>query len=251
MENDRLRECLAGDFPRLRDVVAGADLAAPVPSCPGWTVADLARHVGQVYLHKVACMAGGVEPDPWPPPGLAEEDPVALLDRAYAALAHEFDTRPADAPALTWYAPDQSVGFWIRRMAQETVIHRVDAELAAGVPQAPIPDDLAVDGIDEFLYVMLVYGTTAWHDWASEVLQGTDGGAVRLATTGHAWLVRPSPEGVEVAEDQAADAPAEVSGAPAAVQRWLWGRAGDEAVTITGDTGRVAQLRKVIKFLGQ
>lgn len=251
MDNDRLRECLAVDFARLREVVAGADLAARVPSCPAWTVADLARHVGQVYLHKVECMAGGGEPDPWPPAGLAEEDPVALLDRAYAALTHEFDTRPASAPATTWYAPDQSVGFWIRRMAQETVIHRVDAELGAGVPQAPIPDDLAVDGIDEFLYVMLVYGTTAWHDWASEVLQGTDGGAVRLATTDHAWVVRPSPEGVEVVVDPTAEALAEVAGAPADLQRWLWGRAGDEAVVIAGDTDRIARLRKIVTFLGQ
>jgi hypothetical protein len=36
-------------------------------------------------------------------------------------------------------------------MAQETVIHRVDAELAAGAPVAVIPGDLAADGIDELL----------------------------------------------------------------------------------------------------
>ncbi len=28
-------------------------LADPVPSCPGWTVADLVDHVGHVYLHKI------------------------------------------------------------------------------------------------------------------------------------------------------------------------------------------------------
>ena len=44
-------------------------------------------------------------------------------------------------------------------MAQETVIHRVDAELAAGEPIAPIPDDLAVDGIDEVLERFLAYGS--------------------------------------------------------------------------------------------
>ena len=250
MENQRLRECLASDFARLRDVVAAADLDAPVPSCPEWTVSDLARHVGTVYLHKVECMARGTEPDPWPPEGVAEEDPVALLDRAYAALAREFETRSPDTRAATWYAPDQSVGFWIRRMAQETVVHRVDAELAAGVARAPIPDDLALDGIDEFLYVMLAYGTTAWHDWASQVLVGTDSGAVRLAAGGGAWLVRPSPDGIEVTAG-GHDGLAEVVGAPVELQLWLWGRAGDDAVTITGDVDRVAQLQKIIKFLGQ
>ena len=49
--------------------------------------------------------------------------------------------------------------FWIRRMAQETVIHRVDAELALGEPFAPIPDDLALDGIDEVLERFLAFGT--------------------------------------------------------------------------------------------
>ena len=42
-------------------------------------------------------------------------------------------------------------------MAQETVIHRIDAELGADVPIAPIPDDLAIDGIDELLKVFVAY----------------------------------------------------------------------------------------------
>jgi len=41
-----------------------ANPAAPVPSCPGWSVADLTRHVGEVYLHKTLAMREGAEPDP-------------------------------------------------------------------------------------------------------------------------------------------------------------------------------------------
>ena len=33
--------------------------------------------------------------------------------------------------------------------------------------------------------------------------------------------------------------------------RWLWGRVGDDAVTITGDADRVAQLRKILTFVAQ
>jgi uncharacterized protein (TIGR03083 family) len=252
MDNDRLRECLARDFARLREVVAAVDGSVPVPSCPGWTVTDLAGHVGAVYLHKVECMARGVEPDPWPPEGLsaeAEKDRLGLLDRAYAALIHEFETRPPGAASGGWYAPDRTVGFWIRRMAQETVIHRLDAELAAAVPPAPIPDDLAVDGIDEFLHVFLEYGTTAWLEWAREVLDGTDGGGVRLATTGAQWLVRPTPEGVHVVAS--GDAATEVTAPPADMLRWVWGRAGDDAVTVGGDAERVGQLRKIFTFVAQ
>jgi uncharacterized protein (TIGR03083 family) len=250
----RLRECLASDAARLREVVASLNGSTPVPSCPGWTVTDLVGHVAAVYLHKVECMVGGVEPDAWPPEGLSEEaesDPLGLLDRAYAALGHELDTRPPEAPSGGWYAPDLTAGFWTRRMAQETVIHRLDAELAAGVPAAPIPDDLAVDGIDEFLYVFLEYGTTAWLEWAREVLADTDGAGVRLVTTGGTWLIRPTPDGVHVTTDGAGASVVEVSAAPGDMLQWVWGRAGDEAVTVTGDAERIVALRKIFTFVAQ
>ncbi|HKH56652.1 MAG TPA: maleylpyruvate isomerase N-terminal domain-containing protein, partial [Propionibacteriaceae bacterium] len=128
MEYSRFLDCFATDFARLRALVP-TDPAAAVPSCPGWTVADLTRHVGEVYLHKTLAMREGVEPEPWPPKELADEEPLALLDRAYADLINEFATRKPEDPAGSWYTPDQTVGFWIRRMAQETVIHRIDAEL--------------------------------------------------------------------------------------------------------------------------
>jgi hypothetical protein len=44
MEYSRFLDCLAADFTRLRAVVP-TGLEAPMPSCPGWTVADLTRHV--------------------------------------------------------------------------------------------------------------------------------------------------------------------------------------------------------------
>jgi uncharacterized protein (TIGR03083 family) len=254
MEYARLRECLASDAARLREVAAAADGAAPVPSCPGWTVTDLVGHVAAVYLHKVECMVRGVQPATWPPAELAEEaarQPLALLDRAYRALVKQFDTRLPNAPAAGWYEPDRTVGFWIRRMAHETVIHRIDAELAAGVPPAPVPDDLAVNGIDEFLYVFLVYGTSAWLEYARDALAEADGQDVRLVTTGGAWLVHPTPHGVRVAEDPSGPVATEVSGAPADLLRWVWGRAGDEAVVVTGDPARLGPLRKLFTLVAQ
>jgi uncharacterized protein (TIGR03083 family) len=129
MEDSRYLQCLAADCGDLRDAAAAAELTANVPSCPGWTVADLVRHVAQVYLHKVTLMSTGEEPQEWPP-SLSAEAPLAALGRAYGALRAEFRTRAPGLPAPTWYDPDQTVGFWIRRMAQETVIHRIDAAWA-------------------------------------------------------------------------------------------------------------------------
>ncbi|MFY1688356.1 maleylpyruvate isomerase N-terminal domain-containing protein [Plantactinospora sp. WMMB782] len=197
----RLLECLAADQARLRQVAA-TDLAADVPGCPDWTVADLVRHVAVTYLHKVECMRTGRIPSSWPPDVSAEE-PLPLFDRACRALDAEFDGRDPAALAPTWYDPDQTVGFWLRRMAQETVIHRVDAELAIGRSVAEIPADLATDGIDEVLRLFLGYRSRRWPEDFAEVLPGS---AVEiLATAGPAsWLVRLGPDGATVASDRAA-----------------------------------------------
>lgn len=249
MENSRLLDRLAAEFARLRAVVP-IDLTAGVPSCPGWTVADLTRHVGVVYLHKTVAMRSGREPDPWPPKELADEPPLALLDRAYAGLLAEFTARNPQDPAGTWYSPDQTVGFWIRRMAQETVIHRIDAELGTGQPVTPVPADVAVDGIDELLKVFVAYGVAQWPDYFTEILAGSPGRSYAVRTDGAAWRVRTGP-GLFAVQDGAGDDAVDVSlgGPPTAVLRWLWNREGaDEpsGVTVQGAEDAVDELRRCI-----
>jgi Mycothiol maleylpyruvate isomerase N-terminal domain len=56
MDDSRFLDCLAADYAALRQAAAAAELTAPVPSCPGWTMADLVAHVGVTYLHKVVIM---------------------------------------------------------------------------------------------------------------------------------------------------------------------------------------------------
>ncbi|WP_196278982.1 maleylpyruvate isomerase family mycothiol-dependent enzyme [Catellatospora vulcania] len=235
---------LETDFARLVEVSSG-NLDRPVPSCPGWTVDDLDRHVAGVYLHKVACIRDGAEPKDWPPPQLAAEEPQALLRRAYRELTGELAARADEEPAGNWYEPDPTVGFWRRRMAQETVIHRIDAELAAGVPSVDVPDDLALDGIDEVLRIFLEYSVTAWHKYFVEGLAGTDGRAVALAAGGRRWLVAIGPDTLTVTEGDA-PAAAKLTGTPDALLRWLWRRADDATVTATGDPALVAKLRELL-----
>jgi uncharacterized protein (TIGR03083 family) len=247
MEHSRFLGLLAADFARLRAVVP-TDPAAAVPTCPGWTVADLTRHVGEVYLHKTLAMRDGAEPVPWPPPELAQEEPLALLDRAYAGLRAEFAARKPDDPAGSWYAPDQTVGFWARRMAQETVIHRIDAELGTGQPVAPVPADLAVDGIDELLKVFVAYSVGAWADAFAGILAGSPGWTFLVRTDGAAWRVRTSP-GLFAVEDGAGAADVTVSGPPTAVLRWVWNRegaGGPSGVTVEGPPEAVEELRRCI-----
>jgi uncharacterized protein (TIGR03083 family) len=254
METSRLLECLAADFARLRAVVP-TDPTAAVPSCPGWTVADLTRHVGEVYLHKTLAIREGAEPDPWPPKELADEAPLALLDLAYAGLVEEFAAHQPEDPAGSWYTPDQTVGFWIRRMAHETVIHRIDAELGTGQPVALVPADLAVDGIDELLKVFAAYSVATWGDYFADILAGSPGRTYVVRTDGAAWRVRTGPGRFAVEDGAGAGAAdAAVSGPPAAVLRWLWNREGTDepdGVTVEGAPDAVEELRRCIVMATQ
>jgi uncharacterized protein (TIGR03083 family) len=186
---------LQSDYQRLASVSEAA-LGSKVPTCPDWTVNDLVDHVAHVYLHKVECMRHNAAPDPWPAPGLDRGPRLDLLHRAYGELVAEFAARPADSPAATWFEPDQTVGFWIRRMAQETVIHRIDAELAAGATSLPVPDDLALDGIDELLELFLAWPSTRWPEDFEAVLEPKRAGSVIIAAGATRWLVSWSPSGL-------------------------------------------------------
>ena len=258
MENSRFLECLAADYARIRAVAPG-HLDPLVPSCPEWTVGDLVEHVGTVYLHKVATMRDGAFPSEWPPPGLNDEEPVALLDRAYAELVEEFGRREPEELSQTWYEPDQSVGFWIRRMAQETVIHRIDAELGVGAPVAPVPDDLAIDGIDELLKVFVAYDVKNCPDDYTEALAESPGRSYTLNTAGVERLVGTSPGSFSVGGGPGMTVPdfsnvdTAISGTPTAMLRWVWKRETPGApspLTIKGHPD-LAEFRRCITIATQ
>lgn len=249
MEYFRFIDCLDSDFTRLREVVL-IDPAASVPTCPGWSIADLTHHVGEVYWHKTLAMREGAEPEPWPAAELAAQEPLALLDRGYAALRAEFASRKPEDPAGSWYRPNQTVGFWIRRMAQETVIHRIDAELGTGQAVAPVPADLAVNGIDELLTIFVAYGVSEWPVYFAEVLAGSPGRSYDIRTDGGAWRVRTGPALFTVEDASDGDsADVTVSGPPPALLRWLWNREDGERgsdVVVSGTPEAVQELRRCI-----
>jgi hypothetical protein len=135
---------------------------------------DLVRHVAEVYEHKIACTTLRHEPDPWPPVWLVR-DPVDWLSEAHARLLAMFARSEPTTPSYTWWPRDQTVGFWARRMAHETAVHRFDAELADGTP-TPIKADLAADGVDEIL------GVTLAGDWSDEPDGTATGARVAVST---------------------------------------------------------------------
>jgi len=220
--------------------VAALNLDARVPTCPDWNVGQLVEHTTNVYAHKAETMRRGAFPKDWPPERTG--DVLDNFDQAYADLLAEFGKRSPDDTTPTWYPPEQNVRFWIRRMAQETVIHRVDAELALKEDVAPIPDDFAVDGVDELLICFLDFQSREYAQYFP--LPKSDLAPVAISTGGRTWTATMTPKAVNV--DGAGDAPARIEGEPNAMLLWLWRRA-EGGVNISGDESLVAMLQENLR----
>lgn len=220
-------------------LAAATDLGADVPGCPGWTVRDLLSHVLGVYRHKNAAFAAGAAPENpeagWGALADDDDDVVALLRDEAAVLRTNLDRDPA-TPAWSWWAAEQTVGFWQRRMAQETAVHRWDAESAVlGADDAdPIADDLADDGVDELL------GWLTW-DWSDYPQAGADGRRVLVSTGVHSWTVTLHERAVEVGPG-GDDADALLAGEPSGLLLHLWGRPGEHGIASGGDVEALRQL---------
>jgi uncharacterized protein (TIGR03083 family) len=243
---ERYLTLIAADGERLA-VAAEGHLAEPVPPCPGWDVAEVVRHTGSVFHHKVACTVLGREPaeGEWsraPAPGA---DLLTWYRAALGELLEVLASRAPADPSYTWYPPEQDVGFWQRRMAQETAVHRVDAE-SATEDVTTVDHDLAVDGIDEVLDVFLRYGIG---DDPQEDLTAYDGRAVLVRTGPWAWHISvsaASPGGRVGLRREPGPAQATISGEPSELLLWLWGRRPASAVTVEGDTAAATALRDIL-----
>ncbi len=233
------RRWLLDDAARLRAAAASSPQAA-VATCPGWTARDVVDHVGEVYAHKVAVLRLGRAPVegewPWAP----DDDSVfAWYDERLAELVHELDGRDVADPSWTFIAADQTVGFWWRRMAHETAIHRVDAELAVGLEPAAHDELQAVDGVDELL---------GFAGDASVLDQPTSSsgasGTVLVAAGGSRLLVTMSDAGQSLARvgaETAADA--YVEGTAPDLYRWLWNRPPEGCITQDGNSAVLQRLQ--------
>jgi uncharacterized protein (TIGR03083 family) len=257
---------LARESDRFADVLLGLDPMKPVPSCPEWTTIDLFWHLTEVQWFWGTLVRERLD-DPAALTSKPPERPTDLdsLGHVYATVSADLEDALASAkpetPVWTWSA-DQSVGWVRRRQAHEALMHRVDAELAAG-QDSDIDPALATDGVDEVLRVM--HG--AYPGWGTFT---RDGALVRVEATdtGAAWTVLPGrftgtdPESgeqhdeaaVEVLDDaEGAGGPpdvgrpdATVRGTAADLDCWLWGRLSADRVERVGDEDVLARLQAVV-----
>jgi uncharacterized protein (TIGR03083 family) len=131
-------------------VIEHADARTIVPSCPGWTLRDLAEHVIDIHRWARSKVIGGVE-NAEPPSDDADATSTTDLRTRFlvgaSALVTTLRSTPPSAPCWTLYRPHVAAT-WARRQALETTIHLWDAAHATG-GDATIPPDLAVDGVRE------------------------------------------------------------------------------------------------------
>jgi uncharacterized protein (TIGR03083 family) len=208
--------CLRSDSARLAEV-GRMGLPAAVPSCPGWTVESVLRHVALVYLHKIEALKIAARPDPWPP-NLDERDALDLYDEARAAIVVALTEAGTELPTWTFSPSDKTSGFWYRRMALETAVHRIDAELAHDVV-TPVNRELSLDGIDEILTLML--GGPWWEEGDTEHPVNA---TIRITSAGRSWTCRLDATSAVVTPGAEGDVDAEVFGDPDDIFLWLWGR---------------------------
>lgn len=206
------------------DACERAGVGAAVPSCPGWTVGDLLYHLYEVqYLwNRVTSERRDSFEGMQMPARPADEQLVGLVRGEHAGYAAMLRAFPAETPISTWTGPQQ-LSWLIRRMAQETAVHRVDAELASGVAM-PIDATLASDGIDEFLEYFL------------NVHHGAVGGSVHIHCTDVAgeWTIRETTDGFEVSREHAKGDCA-IRGTAHDILMALWRRAPLSNCDVVGD----------------
>jgi MDMPI C-terminal domain len=129
-------------------------------------------------------------------------------------------------------------------MVHETTVHRVDVQAAAGGPVHPIDAEVALDGIDELLFLWFS------HRLGELRISSPQHGAVALSAADRRWVAvfepgRSAARRVGEADARAADAM--VSGTPMEVYLWAWGRLPVQSVRISGDREAVNHLWALLR----
>lgn len=225
---------------------AGVD--TPVPTCPDWTVADLARHQGRVYRWMGTMVETKAQEyvDRKPIEEQAQrEDPLTWVDAGAEYALAVLGAADPDTPVWNFF--DRGPGparFWFRRMAHETIIHRADAESAAAgrIGDSRVePAELASDGIDEFLHFLPLRG-------------GGDGpgplsGSYHFHTTDvpGEWVVVFGDDGITIRREHA-KADIAVRGPASDLELFLYNRRGSEGLEVFGDPAGVAAWTEHVRF---
>ncbi len=217
MNTDSLLESLELFGNRMFTVTDGKGSEA-IKECPDWTVNDLMAHVGRVYGWVTSIIESGslerpTTPFPTPPENDNREWAMNRLSTLLRIL------RESDPMTPVWtFGKDQNIGFFIRRMTHETLIHMRDAESIID-EFIEVDGDVACDGIDEYIDGALQRSMNPNKEFlypdGSIHLHRTDGEGE--------WLIEPSGNEIVVSR-QHAKGDVAVRGSAISLLLYLWGR---------------------------
>lgn len=250
-------ETLRTESARFAEVLGEIPAETPVPSCPEWDVAELLWHLGKVQWFWAHVVGSGCAH----PRELSVAEPERPADvRGLRAFGHSasadllrvLEDTPSDRAAWSWSA-EQTVGFAVRRQAHEMLVHRVDAELAAGA-RTPLPVAMSADGVDEALTIM--HGTLpAWADFTPT----TASVRIEISDVDQAWMVTPGriagtndagdtkdEPALRVESDPSVTAGATLRGTAADLECWVWNRPHEGELEKSGDLAALAALQEVV-----
>ncbi|MER5867364.1 maleylpyruvate isomerase family mycothiol-dependent enzyme [Kitasatospora sp. NPDC002040] len=171
-------------------IASAPDLDVQVPTCPDWTLRELAQHFGDGRRRQAAIVTAGPGAEPpakTSPTGAptAPRDPEALDAWLAESAGLMLDALRAAGPnrgCWTWWgrsqAPETS-GAVARHQVQELAVHTYDVQLTRGAAQ-PLPTEIAVEGVDEFLTTVSAT-TVPWPFKPATIdLHSTEGRSWRL-----------------------------------------------------------------------
>lgn len=236
----------------------GVDLAHPVPTCPGWSGADLLWHLGEVqwFWGSVVCerlqSPAGLERPQRPD---SDHGLVQFFEEQSARLLLALTDADPLEQVYMW-ADDKTVGYIRRRQAHEALVHRLDAELTAGGDVSPMDPALASDGLQEVIDVMYG-GHPAWGTFTPEgphvQVVAEDTGLVLPVVLGRFTGTDPdSGESLDEADlsvraaDPAVPPAAVVRGRAEDLDAWAWHRRDDSTLRVEGDRAAYDRLLGVL-----
>jgi uncharacterized protein (TIGR03083 family) len=212
-------------------IVDTEEPSLPIPACPGWTLRQLATHVGRAHrwaAEIVATRSADFIEFRAVPDGKLPDDRADRGRWLTAGAGRLLDALRAAGDDPVWaFGQLRPAGFWARRMAHETLVHCADAQVAAG-DEVAIRPELAADAIDEWLTTMSGPLAGQPDRRASALPAGT---ALRVYATDPElggrvqWLVSHAADGVQVLGGGTASAGP--SWDPASGDAVLAGRAAD------------------------
>lgn len=235
---DRCLEVIETAAASFTEHAGAAGLAAPVPTCPEWTVAGLLAHLGMVHRWATS----HVRQDGADVPSGAEILDRVPHDRLWSwfrdgvqdlLLALRLADR--DAPAMVFLNdPPAPIHFWARRQAHETTMHTVDA-LGAELGREPtaieagIAPDVALDGLDELLTGFFTRGRSRLAPLQPLTV------AVLPSDSDRGWTVTVADDRLRTARERSDDAQAAFHGTAAELYLGLWNRGSE--IKSTGRPG--------------